>query len=51
MRGKLFFSLEFQSRQLKSLNEIYNLFYKENNKIKIISEDLYYYIDHVVMAH
>jgi LAGLIDADG DNA endonuclease family len=51
MRGKLKFSLEFQSRQLKSLNEIYNLFYKENTKIKIISEDLYYYIDHVVMAH
>jgi hypothetical protein len=51
MRGKLFFSLEFKTRQLKSINEVYNLFYKENTKKKSITENLYFYIDYIVMAH
>jgi len=49
-RGKLFFSIEFQSRQLKSLNEIYNLFYKDL-KIKIITQELFHYIDYIALAH
>ncbi len=32
-RGKLFYSLSFNTRQLKSLNEIYNLFSKNKKKI------------------
>jgi hypothetical protein len=50
MRGKLFFSLEFQTRQLKSLNEIYNLFYIEL-KSKIITPELFHYIDYIALAH
>lgn len=50
-RGKLFYSLEFQTRQLKSLNEIYNLFYIENNKIKSITPEMFQYIDHIAIAH
>lgn len=50
-RGKLFFSLEFQTRQLKSLNEIYKLFYIENNKIKSITFELFHYIDYITLAH
>nr|YP_010470470.1 LAGLIDADG endonuclease [Inonotus hispidus]UVF37958.1 LAGLIDADG endonuclease [Inonotus hispidus] len=50
-RGKLIFSLEFQTRQLKSLNEIYKLFYIENNKIKSITFELFQYIDYIALAH
>lgn len=50
-RGKLFYSLEFQTRQLKSLNEIYNLFYIESAKIKSITPEIYHYIDHIAIAH
>jgi len=50
-RGKLFYSLEFQTRQLKSLNEIYNLFYIDNTKIKSINPELFHYIDHIAIAH
>lgn len=63
-RGKLFYSLEFQTRQLKSLNEIYNLFYrerlseslilqtkKEQPKIKTITTELFHYIDYISLAH
>lgn len=51
MRGKLFFSLEFQTRQLKSLNEIYNLFYGKNLNIKTITPELFNYIDYIAIAH
>jgi LAGLIDADG DNA endonuclease family len=50
-RGKLFYSLEFQTRQLKSLNEIYNLFYIENTKIKNITPELFHFVDHIAIAH
>jgi len=50
MRGKLFYSLEFKTRQLKSLNEIYNLFYIEL-KSKIITPELFHYIDYIALAH
>lgn len=50
-RGKLFYSLEFQTRQLKSLNEIYNLFYTENIKVKSITPELFNYLDFIAIAH
>lgn len=50
MRDKLFYNLEFQTRQLKSLNEIYNLFYIELKK-KIITPELFNYIDYIALAH
>ena len=50
-KGKLFYSLEFQTRMLKSLNEIYKLLYIENTKIKRITPDLFHYIDYVAIAH
>lgn len=49
IRGKVHYSLSFQTRQLKSLNFFYNLFYKENQKI--ISPELYHYFDWIVLAH
>ena len=53
-RGKLFFSLEFFSRQLKSFNEIYNIFYFKDSKIKTITAagvELFHYLDYVALAH
>ena len=49
-RGKLFFGIEFQTRQLKCFNEIYNIFY-ENIKIKMIKSELYDYLDYIVIAY
>lgn len=49
-RGKLFFGLEFQTRQLKCFNEIYYMFY-ENIKIKRIKPELYDYLDYIVIAY
>jgi hypothetical protein len=49
-RGKLFFAVEFNTRQLKCLNEIYTLFYSES-KIKIIKPELYDYVDYIAIAH
>jgi len=50
-RNKLFFSVEFQTRQLKTLNEIYNIFYINNSKVKNINQDLYHYVDYICIAH
>lgn len=49
-RGKLFFGIEFNTRQLKCLNEIYTLFYSDLNK-KNIKAELYDYIDYVAIAY
>jgi hypothetical protein len=49
-RGKLFYALEFNTRQLKCFNEIYTLFYLDS-KIKIIKPELYDYLDYVAIAH
>jgi hypothetical protein len=49
-RGKIFFALEFQTRQLNCLNEIYTLFYSEV-KIKTIKPELYEYLDYISIAH
>jgi LAGLIDADG DNA endonuclease family len=49
-RGKLFFGIEFNTRQLKCLNEIRTLFYSEF-KIKTIKPELYDYLDYIAIAH
>jgi hypothetical protein len=53
LRGKTFFSLTFQTRQLASLNEIINLFYvnKNGKLIKTIKPDLFFYLDYIALAH
>jgi hypothetical protein len=53
LRGKVFYNLSFQTRQLSCLIEIYNLFYypKDGKWIKTIKYDLFYYIDYIVLAH
>lgn len=50
-REKLFFSLQFKTRRLKELNEIYYLFFEENIKRKFIKVELFYYIDYITIAH
>jgi hypothetical protein len=48
-KGKLFFGITFQTRQLKCLNEIYTILYEDNKKtIKLI---LFDYIDYIVLAY
>ena len=49
-RGKLFYALEFNTRQLKCFNEIYTLFFSDY-KIKVIKPELYDYLDYVAIAH
>jgi hypothetical protein len=49
-RGKLFYSLEFNTRQLKCFNEVYTLFFSDS-KIKVIKPELYDYLDYVAIAH
>lgn len=53
LRGKIFYNLSFQTRQLTCLIEIYNLFYCviDGKWVKIIKYDLFFYIDYVVLAH
>ena len=48
-RGKYFYSLQFYTRQLKSFNFFYNLFYKNNQRF--ISSELFNYFDWIVLAH
>jgi len=49
-RGKLFYALQIETRQLQCLIEIYNLFYKFSN-IKCIKSELYNYLDYLALAH
>ncbi len=53
IRGKTFYNVSFQTRQLNSLIEIYNLLYisKEGKNIKIIKPELILYMDYIVLAH
>jgi len=53
LRGKIFYNLSFQYRQLDCLNEICNLFYLnvDGKIIKTIKYDLFFYIDYIVLAH
>ena len=47
---KIFFSISFRTRQLKCLNEIYDLFYDNSNNKKIIKPELFDYIDNISLA-
>jgi len=53
LRGKIFYNLSFQSRQLACLIEIYNLFYHkiDGKWVKTIKYDLLFYIDYIVLAN
>lgn len=50
-RGKLFYSLQFNTRRLICLKEIYNIFYEESSRKKKININLFEYMDYVVIAH
>jgi len=50
LRGKWFYSLSFKTRQLNSINEIYNLFYNGENK-KCLNISLIHYFNYIVLAH
>lgn len=49
-RGKQFWALSFQTRQLKSLNTIIELFYLESKR-KVITIELVHHMDIIVLAH
>ena len=51
LRGKWFISLSFKTRQLNSLNEIYNLFYSYEGKRLLNKENLVNYFNYEVLAH
>lgn len=48
MRGKLFYSVQLQTRALPCLTKIYNMFYK--NGVKIIPKDIIEYLDPICLA-
>ena len=52
-RGKIFYSLTLQTRQLDCLNEIFNLFYilKKRELTKTVKPEVYFYINYIVLAH
>lgn len=52
-RGKIFYSVYLQTRQLACLNEICNLFYLANNGkvIKTVKHELFFHMDYLVLAH
>lgn len=53
LRGKTHYSVYFRTRQLKCLEEFYNLFYKKVNTkyVKSLSPQLYDYFDDIAFAH
>ncbi len=53
LRGKIFYSWSFQTRQLPCFMEIFNLFYVERkgNIIKTIKPELFFYLDYMALAH
>ena len=52
-RGKIFYSVFLQTRQLACLNEIFNLFYLTINGqvIKTVKQELFFYMDYMVLAN
>lgn len=53
-RGKRFYALTFQSRQLKTFRLVRSLLYKETKgKVfqRSIQEDQFYYLDYIALAH
>jgi len=53
MRGKKFYNVSFQTRQLDSFNEILNLLYiyKEGKYVKTLKPELILYMNYIVLAH
>lgn len=53
LRGQNFYNLTLQTRQLACLMEIFHLFYivVDCKMIKVIKEDLFLYMDYIVLAH
>lgn len=53
LRGKLFYNLTLQTRQLACIIEIFHLFYivVDKKPIKVIKEDLFFYMNYIVLAH
>jgi len=53
MRGKIFYNVSFQTRQLPCFLEIFNLFYNiiDGKLIKTIKLDLFFYLDYLALAH
>lgn len=63
LRGQIFYNLTLQTRQLACLMEIFHLFYivapaldqtgtkVDKKPIKVIKEDLFFYMDYIVLAH
>lgn len=52
-RGKIFYSVFIQTRQLVCLNEIFNLLYLSINGkvIKTIKQELFFHMDFMVLSH
>jgi len=52
-RGKIFYSVYLQTRQLACLNEIFNLFYLNINGqvIKTVKQELFFHLDYLALAH
>lgn len=52
-RGKKFYGLNFQTRQLECLIEVFNLFYVvvKGKPIKTVKPDLIHYMDYIALAH
>jgi hypothetical protein len=52
IRGKCFFSITFQTRQLECFNDIFNLFYStvKGKKIKYINTELFFHMNYRVLA-
>ena len=50
-RGKIFYGLEFNTRQLQILNEIKTLFYLPGSTKKTITIHLFDYLDYLALAH
>ena len=56
IRGKIFYSISFQTRQLESFNLLFNLLYiftpmnHKINYVKTIKTDLFFYMDYIVLA-
>lgn len=53
LRGKIFYSWSFQTRQLPCFVEIFNLFYVEHkgNITKTIKPELFFYLDYIALAN
>lgn len=52
-RGKIFYGVFLQTRQLECLNEISKLFYLNRNGqiVKTVTQELFYHMDYMVLAH